>query len=98
MRLYQRGASYDPGVSLPPVPRQPCTGWCTGASLAQSLAESFELRWDSFVDSDNVLNGKSVASTLQAVMEPFDFTSFWGCPYSMNYSQYLPIISLQLHR
>ncbi|THU59903.1 hypothetical protein C4D60_Mb07t06940 [Musa balbisiana] len=33
-------------------------------------AESFESSWDPFDDSDNVLNGKNVASTLQAVMEP----------------------------
>ncbi|XP_065049801.1 inactive anthranilate O-methyltransferase 1-like [Musa acuminata AAA Group] len=33
-------------------------------------AESFESSWDPFDDSDNVLNGRNVASTLQAVMEP----------------------------
>ncbi|CAL9197236.1 unnamed protein product [Musa hybrid cultivar] len=33
-------------------------------------AESFESSWDPFDDSDNVLDGKNVASTLQAVMEP----------------------------
>ncbi|URE17921.1 carboxyl methyltransferase [Musa troglodytarum] len=32
--------------------------------------EKAESNWDPFDDSDNVLNGKNVASTLQAVMEP----------------------------